>query len=118
MLLTDLIEQSQFETEEGNLLKTLTRLCNQSLEKTISSIQIELGKVFIHIFHSIFQNPHFCSTEDHRIRLDDEAKNYDKKLEGVLGEYERLENKLKDQEWATKLHSEILASKAEVSSVK
>ncbi|CAI2381055.1 unnamed protein product [Moneuplotes crassus] len=98
VLLSELIEQSQFDIEEGNLLKTLIRLCNQTFEKTISSIQIEL--------------------DDHRIRLDDSAKNQEKKIDGVLSDYERLENKIKDQEWATKLHSEVLSSKAETASVK
>ena len=71
VLLCDLIEQSEFDLDEGNILKTLCRIVNMEIEKEIRMIQMSYGKPFINniktTLFTIFKNitSHFYRPEIH-----------------------------------------------------
>ena len=53
ILLAELIEQSEYGIDEGNILRTLIRICNQKHEKNINSMEVEIGML---IFTYIYTN--------------------------------------------------------------
>jgi len=56
--------------------------------------------------------------DEHKIRLEDDNKNIERKFENFSSDIEILHNKSKDQEWSNKLHSELLQFKAEKADIK
>lgn len=44
LLLIDLIEQSEYDIDEGNILKTLTRIVNIEVENEVKTMKLDYGK--------------------------------------------------------------------------